>query len=171
MKKLILYILLTQILLYTTLLFAYRHTQKSTTELHKAILLQDSTLLAQIEDKINQNKNNWYNNSKKIKCKYSGKPLSWDIKDNKGQTALHVASVHSDIKAVTMLLEKLKYADFLDCQHETPLHKATDPEIIKLLLAAGAYPLIQNNKGLTPLDVLRRKKHTQSAIELLTKIR
>jgi ankyrin repeat protein len=53
----------------------------------------------------------------------------------------------------------------------TPLHEAArgrQPEIIKLLLAAGADPRIKDPEGKTPVDIAKEKGHA-AALELLQK--
>ena len=80
-----------------------------------------------------------------------------DLADDRGFTPLHCAAAHGFypeaaemvalwIEAGANVNARSRYRGF------GPLHEATGPPIIDLLLAHGADPRIRNDAGLTPLE-------------------
>lgn len=73
-------------------------------------------------------------------------------------TALHQAVLTNDEKEVKTLLTKEKnpfHANVTNNQGETPLFYATTEKMVKLLLNYNADPKWVNNRGQTPLELLR----------------
>jgi hypothetical protein len=87
--------------------------------------------------------------------------LDWNATDSCGRTALHLATTeYSGHGRLHMLQPYLKYMNInaTDMFGDTPLHIAvqacgSDPENIRILLAAGADPSIRNNDNMTAYDV------------------
>lgn len=78
-----------------------------------------------------------------------GMPVDW--KDERGRTALHLASKAG---IVERLLLAGADVNIQDADKKTPLHSAIGyPEIVRLLLEHGADPTVRNKQGLTPADI------------------
>jgi ankyrin repeat protein len=69
-----------------------------------------------------------------------------------GDTCLHVAARRGDVRSVVLLLKAGADPNDLGDMQSTPLHYAKDPEIIAMLLAAGASDKVTNAFGRTPLE-------------------
>jgi ankyrin repeat protein len=72
-----------------------------------------------------------------------------------GWTPLHYASTTGQVAVIELLLENYAYIDAESPNGSTPLMMAAhygSPESVQQLLAAGADPLLKNEKGLTAID-------------------
>lgn len=93
-------------------------------------------------------------------------PCNMATKDRSGRTALHFAALHGKSKVLQVLLRHLPkvpaallYVDTRDAQGNTPLHYAGGggyETCIRILLAAGAQPQLQNSQSRTCVDVAAR---------------
>ncbi len=73
--------------------------------------------------------------------------------DEHGMTPLHVASCKGlDTIAETLLAHRAA-VDEPDKNKKTPLHVASSKEVVQVLLAHNAQPLLKDKAGLTPFDV------------------
>jgi ankyrin repeat protein len=78
-----------------------------------------------------------------------------DMKDELGNTALHMAAAAGHTPIVKKLLENNANVNIQNNQGNTPLHQATwrnHPEIVKMLLNAGARVDVRNQEGKLPTD-------------------
>jgi ankyrin repeat protein len=80
------------------------------------------------------------------------------LPDNQGHTPLHFAAQQGQAEAARWLLDHGVDVDLKDGQGNTPLWGATfgntaNPELVQMLLSAGADPDSQNNAGRSPRDV------------------
>ena len=86
-----------------------------------------------------------------------------------GWTPLHYAATNGHLAVMDLLLENHAYIDAASPNGTTPLmmaaHYGTTPAV-KLLLEAGADPLLKNNLGLTAIDFVQRVNR-QDAAELI----
>ncbi|EPZ34614.1 ankyrin [Rozella allomycis CSF55] len=79
-----------------------------------------------------------------------------EAKDNRGNTALHMAAANGHIEIIKYLLELNSTKQFLDAQNDnlnTALHWATlngHVDVVSRLLKAGASVLIKNDQEKTP---------------------
>lgn len=79
--------------------------------------------------------------------------------DNMGNTALHLACQQERIEVSRLLLEAGAPVDPMDAYGNTPLWRAAfafqggDPELIRLLLDAGADPDRKNHSDRSPRDI------------------
>ena len=86
-----------------------------------------------------------------------------------GWTALHYAATKGHLEIINLLLENNAYIDAESPNGTTPLMMAAQygtPEAVKLLLNAGADPLIKNGLRMTALDFATRADRPD-AIQLL----
>lgn len=83
-----------------------------------------------------------------------------------GWTPLHYAATHGHLAVIDLLLENYAYIDAASPNGSTPLMMAASygtPEAVKLLLQAGADPMLKNNLGLTAIDFAHRANRSDSA--------
>ena len=81
-------------------------------------------------------------------------------------TPLHYAATKGHTEIMTLLLDNYAYIDASSPNGSTPLMMAAmygTPAAVKLLLEAGADPLIKNGLGLTAIDFAYRDNRTESA--------
>jgi ankyrin repeat protein len=81
-----------------------------------------------------------------------------DIHDSLGWVALHYAAQQYDIEMASILIKAGAHIDAIDNYGNSVLWRAVFEskgrgEIIKLLLADGATPTLENNKGNSPLNL------------------
>lgn len=82
-----------------------------------------------------------------------------------GWAPLHYAATSGHLQIMQILLEHHAYIDAASPNGTTPLMMAamySTPSSVKLLLEAGADPLLKNALGLNAMDFARRAKHTES---------
>lgn len=95
------------------------------------------------------------------------KLIARDADVNKpGWAPLHYAATNGHLAIVRMLLDHHAYIDAESPNGTTPLMMAAHygtPETVKLLLEAGADPLLKNSIGLTALDFAQRANRSDSA--------
>ena len=82
-----------------------------------------------------------------------------------GVTALHIAAAHSMVNVIRQMLPRV--IQTADDEGDTPLHSAATPEIVEILVTAGADPNQQNNEGLTPIMVAIEEGDTEVALALI----
>jgi len=95
------------------------------------------------------------------------KLIARDADVNKpGWTPLHYAATNGHLAIMSLLLEHHAYIDAESPNGTTPLMMAAhygSPEAVKLLLEAGADPMLKNQLGLTALDFAQRANRTDAA--------
>lgn len=82
-----------------------------------------------------------------------------------GWTPLHYAATHGHVQIMTLLLDNHAYIDASSPNGSTPLMMAAlygTPPAVKLLLEAGADPLLKNDLGLTAIDFAQRANRADS---------
>jgi uncharacterized protein len=83
-----------------------------------------------------------------------------------GWAPLHYAATHGHLEVMNLLLEENAYIDAASPNNTTPLmiaaHYGT-PSAVKLLLEAGADPLLKNDLGLSAIDFAVRAERIESA--------
>lgn len=83
-----------------------------------------------------------------------------------GWTPLHYAATAGHLQIMNLLLERHAYIDAASPNGSTPLMMAAmygTPSAVKLLLEAGADPLLKNDLGLTAIDFAQRASRQESA--------
>lgn len=83
-----------------------------------------------------------------------------------GWTPLHYAATAGHLQIMNLLLEHHAYIDAASPNGSTPLMMAAmygTPSAVKLLLEAGADPLLKNDLGLTAIDFAQRANRQESA--------
>lgn len=83
-----------------------------------------------------------------------------------GWTPLHYAATRGHLSIMQLLLDKYAYIDAASPNSTTPLMMAAfygTPSAVKLLLEAGADPLLKNDQGLTAIDFANRANRAESA--------
>ena len=83
-----------------------------------------------------------------------------------GWAPLHYAATRGHLAVMNLLLENHAYIDASSPNGTTPLMMAAfygTPSAVKLLLEAGADPLIKNEQGLTAIDFAHRNQRQDSA--------
>jgi ankyrin repeat protein len=83
-----------------------------------------------------------------------------------GWTPLHYAATNGQLPVIRFLLDEHAYIDAESPNRTTPLMMAAmygTPEAVKVLLEAGADPLLKNMQGLNALDFAERVSRTESA--------
>lgn len=95
------------------------------------------------------------------------KLIARDADVNKpGWTALHYAATNNHLAIMSLLLEQHAYIDAESPNGTTPLMMAAQygaPSGVKLLLEAGADPLLKNQLGLSAIDFAQRANRKESA--------
>jgi hypothetical protein len=94
------------------------------------------------------------------------------MKDNYGQTPLHLAALHSCSITIEMLLHIGARADAIDKRGNTPLHlacsrKDADITLCQPLVATCSLVTVRNYAGLTAADIASQKHHTALQMFLL----
>ena len=80
-----------------------------------------------------------------------------------GEGPLHSACLRGNIHAIRFLIQNGANINMLNSLGESSLHyavRACRSDVVKMLLEAGADPHIPSEQG-TPLEIARRKKHTE----------
>ena len=99
-----------------------------------------------------------------------------NVRNHKGQTALHCAAKAGFAEIVKLLLAHGAEVDARDGQGETPLatalrstvkDKVALMAVVRLLAEAGADPDAKDDRGRTPRDIAGRKRPAQSWSEAL----
>ena len=83
-----------------------------------------------------------------------------------GWTPLHYAATHGHLAVMNLLLENYAYIDATSPNGSTPLMMAASygtPMAVKLLLEAGADPMLKNDLGLSAIDFAQRANRAESA--------
>ena len=83
-----------------------------------------------------------------------------------GWTPLHYAATRGHLQIMSMLLDRYAYIDASSPNGTTPLMMAAfygTPSAVKLLLEAGADPLLKNDQGLSAVDFAHRNNRLDSA--------
>jgi len=83
-----------------------------------------------------------------------------------GWTPLHYAATKGHLAVMSMLLDENAYIDAASPNGSTPLMMAAHygtPQAVKLLLEAGADPMLKNDLGLNALDFAHKANREDSA--------
>ncbi|MEO7938043.1 MAG: ankyrin repeat domain-containing protein [Burkholderiaceae bacterium] len=83
-----------------------------------------------------------------------------------GWAPLHYAATRGHLDVMRLLLDRNAYIDAASPNGTTPLMMAAHygtPTAVKLLLEAGADPLLKNEQNLTAIDFAQRANRTESA--------
>lgn len=83
-----------------------------------------------------------------------------------GWAPLHYAATKGHVEVIRLLLDEHAYIDASSPNGSTPLMMAAmygTPAAVKLLLEAGADPMIKNDQGLTAIDFAQRGERKDSA--------
>ncbi|WP_114970777.1 ankyrin repeat domain-containing protein [Rhodoferax ferrireducens] len=83
-----------------------------------------------------------------------------------GWAPLHYAATHGHLAVMTLLLDNHAYIDAASPNGTTPLMMAAHygtPSAVKLLLEAGADPMLKNTQGLSALDFAHSANRADSA--------
>ena len=83
-----------------------------------------------------------------------------------GWAPLHYAATRGHLDIMRLLLDQHAYIDAASPNGTTPLMMAAfygTPAAVKLLLEAGADPLLKNEQGLSAIDFAQRASRTESA--------
>lgn len=83
-----------------------------------------------------------------------------------GWAPLHYAATNGHLDIMRLLLEENAYIDAASPNNTTPLMMAAHygtPSAVKLLLEAGADPMLRNDLGLTAIDFAHRGERKESA--------
>lgn len=83
-----------------------------------------------------------------------------------GWAPLHYAATNGHLEVIRLLLEENAYIDAASPNNTTPLMMAAHygtPSAVKLLLEAGADPMLKNDQGLSAIDFALRGNRTESA--------
>jgi len=91
-----------------------------------------------------------------------------------GWAPLHYAATRGHLQMITLLLDNYAYIDAASPNGTTPLMMAAfygTPQSVKLLLDAGADPLIKNDQSLTAIDFAQRNNRADSAELIAASVR
>ena len=92
--------------------------------------------------------------------------------NDQGATTLHCAAQRQDVRAMRLLLKRGARPNYVDHAGETPLHylarRGTKDVAVRVLLDAGADPMIRNTSGQTAKDLLRKRNASLKQPVLLT---
>jgi ankyrin repeat protein len=91
-----------------------------------------------------------------------------------GWTPLHYAATNGHLETMTLLLDNYAYIDAASPNGTTPLMMAAHygtPAAVKLLLEAGADPMLKNQQGLSAIDFAQKASRSDSAELIATVIR
>lgn len=91
-----------------------------------------------------------------------------------GWAPLHYAATRGHLQMLSLLLENYAYIDAASPNGTTPLMMAAfygTPQAVKLLLDAGADPLIKNDQSLTAIDFAQRNNRADSAELIAASVR
>ena len=91
-----------------------------------------------------------------------------------GWTPLHYAATNGHLDTMTLLLDNYAYIDAASPNGTTPLMMAAHygtPAAVKLLLEAGADPMLKNQQGLSAIDFAQKASRSDSAELIATVIR
>lgn len=83
-----------------------------------------------------------------------------------GWAPLHYAATRGHLEVIALLLDRNAYIDAASPNGTTPLMMAAHygtPAAVKLLLEAGADPLLKNQQGLSAIDFAQRANRADSA--------
>lgn len=83
-----------------------------------------------------------------------------------GWAPLHYAATRGHLAVMTLLLDNYAYIDASSPNATTPLMMAAfygTPSAVKLLLEAGADPMLKNDQGLSAIDFAHRNSRQESA--------
>lgn len=83
-----------------------------------------------------------------------------------GWAPLHYAATHGHLAVITLLLDNDAYIDAASPNGTTPLMMAAHygtPSAVKLLLEAGADPMLKNEQGLSAIDFAHRANRPEVA--------
>ena len=91
-----------------------------------------------------------------------------------GWAPLHYAATRGHLQMISLLLDKYAYIDAASPNGTTPLMMAAfygTPPAVKLLLEAGADPLLKNSQGLTAIDFAQKNNRADSAELIAASVR
>ena len=91
-----------------------------------------------------------------------------------GWAPLHYAATRGHLQMISLLLDNYAYIDAASPNGTTPLMMAAfygTPQAVKLLLDAGADPLIKNDQSLTAIDFAQRNSRADSAELIAASVR
>lgn len=91
-----------------------------------------------------------------------------------GWTPLHYAATNGHLEIMALLLDKYAYIDAASPNGTTPLMMAAHygtPAAVKLLLEAGADPMLKNDQGLTAIDFAQSANRADSAQAISASVR
>ena len=97
-------------------------------------------------------------------------PQSFNIRDSQGMTLIHTAVQHKQLKILSWLLATGLLADSCDIKGATALHLAVqlnNLQAVELLLNYQAPHKIQNDAGITPLQLAQINKFDEIVAYLL----
>ncbi len=83
-----------------------------------------------------------------------------------GWAPLHYAATHGHLAVMSLLLDSYAYIDAASPNGTTPLMMAarySTPSAVKLLLEAGADPMLKNEQGLSAIEFAQRANRLDSA--------
>jgi len=83
-------------------------------------------------------------------------------------SALHHAAGMGDPALIVSLIQKGSDVNGrIGSERETPLHRAVDAAVVRLLIKAGADPNAKSRRGVTPLMATLQRGHCAAAMELM----
>jgi ankyrin repeat protein len=91
-----------------------------------------------------------------------------------GWAPLHYAATRGHLQMISLLLDNYAYIDAASPNGTTPLMMAAfygTPPAVKLLLDAGADPLLKNTQGLTAIDFAQKNSRADSAELIAASVR
>ncbi len=91
-----------------------------------------------------------------------------------GWTPLHYAATNGHLSVINLLLENYAYIDAASPNGTTPLMMAAhygNPTTVRMLIEAGADPLLKNDQGLSAIDFAQRAQRQDSADIIAAAIR